>query len=451
MAMIKTLIALSVCTLTLAACGGGGGGGSASRADPPMMQPQAQKPTQKPASPMQPKTQPQTQKPTQKPASPIQPKKPTQEKTADYTQGTPSSLKNAQDALNKLRLNGGALNGVQEQIRPTDVFITVTNPLEEPNNEPNNDPTDFTPVSGLDLSLLPIAAQDTKAKEAWQNGWTGKGVKTAIVDDFTRTHRTLQQPHGTMVRAVAWQIAPEADMGAYHIDLQFSATVENGIDTIYGRAATAFAKAEAEDAHIVNASFGVDPYTFRSRPANINLSAYAARLLQQPGFTKIIAPATDTTGYHADMLFVFAAGNGARQCQKRTLDSCTIDGTALLKRRETEPQAGDRLIFVGSLADDGNDMADYSYTAGKLQNDFIVAHDDIWQRADGAGTSFAAPRVTGAAALVRHKFPNLNGPQLKQVLLQTADDLGVKGVDETFGYGKLNVLGALSPIGGLTR
>ena len=428
MAMIKTLIALSVCTLTLAACGGGGGG-LASRADPPMMQPQAQKPTQKPAPP-------------------IQPKKPTQEKTADYTQGTPSSLKNAQDALNKLRLNGGALNGVQEQIRPTDVFITVTNPSEEP----NNDPTDFTaPVRGLELSLLPIAAQDTKAKEAWQNGWMGKGVKTAIVDDFTRTHRTLQQPHGTMVRAVAWQIAPEADMGAYHIDLQFSAAVENGIDTIYGRAATAFAKAEAEDAHIVNASFGVDPYTFRSPPANINLSAYAARLLQQPGFTKIIAPATDTTGYHADMLFVFAAGNGARQCQKPTLDVCTIDGTALLKRRETEPQAGDRLIFVGSLADDGNEMAKYSYTVGKLQNDFIVAHDDIWQRADGAGTSFAAPRVTGAAALVRHKFPNLNGPQLKQVLLQTADDLGVKGVDETFGYGKLNVLGALSPIGGLTR
>jgi subtilase-type serine protease len=54
--------------------------------------------------------------------------------------------------------------------------------------------------------------------------------------------------------------------------------------------------------------------------------------------------------------------------------------------------------------------------------------------------------VAGAAALVRHKFPNLNGPQLKQVLLHSADDLGADGPDEIYGYGALDVLGALSPM-----
>ena len=76
-----------------------------------------------------------------------------------------------------------------------------------------------------------------------------------------------------------------------------------------------------------------------------------------------------------------------------------------------------------------------------------MAHDDIITTGDGTGTSFAAPRVTGAAALVRHKFPNLTASQLKQVLLQTATDLGAEGVDEIYGHGKLNVQGALSPIG----
>ena len=92
-------------------------------------------------------------------------------------------------------------------------------------------------------------------------------------------------------------------------------------------------------------------------------------------------------------------------------------------------------------------MADYSVVAGDLKNDFIVAHDDVLATGDAAGTSFAAPRVSGAAALVRQKFPNLTSAQLKQVILQTATDLGDAGVDEVYGHGKLNILGALSPVG----
>ena len=80
-------------------------------------------------------------------------------------------------------------------------------------------------------------------------------------------------------------------------------------------------------------------------------------------------------------------------------------------------------------------------------NDFIVAHDDVLSAGDKQGTSYASPRVAGAAALVRHKFPNLASAQLKQVLLQTATDLGATGVDSTFGHGKLNIAGALSPQG----
>jgi hypothetical protein len=40
---------------------------------------------------------------------------------------------------------------------------------------------------------------------------------------------------------------------------------------------------------------------------------------------------------------------------------------------------------------------------------------------------------------------------LKQVLLQSADDLGAPGVDEIFGHGQLNVINALSPIDGLSE
>ncbi|MDD9841754.1 MAG: S8 family serine peptidase, partial [Alphaproteobacteria bacterium] len=106
------------------------------------------------------------------------------------------------------------------------------------------------------------------------------------------------------------------------------------------------------------------------------------------------------------------------------------------------------IIFVGALEHGTNNLASYSQKAGSsLQNDYLVAHDRIFV-ADGIrGTSFAAPRVSGAAALIRHKFPNLDGPALKQVLLQTATDLGATGVDDVFGHGRLNIMNALSPVG----
>ncbi len=54
------------------------------------------------------------------------------------------------------------------------------------------------------------------------------------------------------------------------------------------------------------------------------------------------------------------------------------------------------------------------------------------------GTSLAAPQVSGAAALVWQQYPYLSNEQVKQVLLGTATDLGVPGVDAVFGYGRLN-------------
>ena len=85
-----------------------------------------------------------------------------------------------------------------------------------------------------------------------------------------------------------------------------------------------------------------------------------------------------------------------------------------------------------------------------MGNDFIVAHDDVLSAGDLAGTSFAAPRVSGAAALIRHKFPGINGAQLKDLLLTTAEDIGDAGVDVKYGHGKLDLSNALSPQGVLT-
>ncbi len=67
----------------------------------------------------------------------------------------------------------------------------------------------------------------------------------------------------------------------------------------------------------------------------------------------------------------------------------------------------------------------------------------------GAGTSYAAPLVSGAAALVWEKYPYFTNDLVRQTLLGTATDLGAEGVDSTFGYGLLNVAKAINGPGKL--
>ena len=64
-----------------------------------------------------------------------------------------------------------------------------------------------------------------------------------------------------------------------------------------------------------------------------------------------------------------------------------------------------------------------------------------------SGTSFSAPTISGAVALMAQAFPNLTGKQIVSILFQTADDLGAAGVDSIYGHGRLNIQRAFQPIG----
>ena len=59
------------------------------------------------------------------------------------------------------------------------------------------------------------------------------------------------------------------------------------------------------------------------------------------------------------------------------------------------------------------------------------------------GSSFAAPIVTGTAALIKEKYPFMTGDLLRQTILSTATDIGIPGVDEDYGWGLLNIDKAL--------
>jgi subtilisin family serine protease len=61
-----------------------------------------------------------------------------------------------------------------------------------------------------------------------------------------------------------------------------------------------------------------------------------------------------------------------------------------------------------------------------------------------SGTSFAAAQVSGIAALLLERNPQLDAAAIRRILMATARDLGVPGHDEQFGSGLADALGAVT-------
>lgn len=113
------------------------------------------------------------------------------------------------------------------------------------------------------------------------------------------------------------------------------------------------------------------------------------------------------------------------------------------------PMSGyDNLVFVS-----GTDAKDQRWNGGtegstwgpyvdlSAPADNIVVADPTFDSGYGlgAGTSFAAPLAAGAAALLWSIDPALTPDEVLDILYKTADDLGNRGWDDVFGWGRLNI------------
>jgi subtilisin family serine protease len=72
----------------------------------------------------------------------------------------------------------------------------------------------------------------------------------------------------------------------------------------------------------------------------------------------------------------------------------------------------------------------------------IVSSDLFGFYSTTSGTSMAAPHVAGVLALLLNAYPQLDAAQQEAALLNSAKDLGTTGPDNTYGYGRIDVLAA---------
>jgi hypothetical protein len=115
------------------------------------------------------------------------------------------------------------------------------------------------------------------------------------------------------------------------------------------------------------------------------------------------------------------------------------------------PSAYSHVLSVGST-DEANHVSSFSNTGPSV--DLVAPGERVTTTAPsavcgsgygtGTGTSFAAPAVSGAAAVLAAKRPELSATQRFEVLRRSAQDLPPTGPDERSGFGLLDVAAAIA-------
>ncbi|RYY25542.1 MAG: peptidase S8 [Sphingomonadales bacterium] len=120
----------------------------------------------------------------------------------------------------------------------------------------------------------------------------------------------------------------------------------------------------------------------------------------------------------------------------------------------TDPAVSRGLIIIAGSVNDSDTISTFSNRAGASQQVFLSAVGERVRAPDQndtaflwSGTSFSAPQIAGAVALLAQAFPNLTGAQIVQLLLTTARDVGAPGTDAIYGRGVLDLTRAFQPVG----
>ncbi len=126
---------------------------------------------------------------------------------------------------------------------------------------------------------------------------------------------------------------------------------------------------------------------------------------------------------------------------------------------------GNGLVIISTSVDSNGVISGFSNKAGSSQNTVLsalgegicclYANDTIQRTVENGstfvrvfnGTSFSAPQIAGAAALLAQAFPNLTGQNIVNLLLTSARDAGATGTDAIYGRGILDIARAFAPAG----
>lgn len=110
------------------------------------------------------------------------------------------------------------------------------------------------------------------------------------------------------------------------------------------------------------------------------------------------------------------------------------------------PAAFSTVVAVGGIGTGGSMIHESNYGP---EIDLVAPWEVYTTAMNGKyqvnyGTSMAAPQVAAAAAMIMAKYPDMKPAQVRNLLRQSAEDIGAPGWDERTGYGILRIDRALT-------
>ena len=265
-------------------------------------------------------------------------------------------------------------------------------------------------------------------------------------------------PHGVAWGAdlAVWAIPLGVADNVYDpIPLETLARADGGFTYIFNQV---FAWRDAGEAlDILNLSFGYDGIidSYSEADLRANFGDTIATLAQ--------AEAPDKT------ILVWAAGNanndeceaGIANCENGQVNAVSVGVLPGLVARIEELQG--HSIAVVALSPDGGAITSFSNRCGIAANFCIAAPGEevtvayfgpdregflVRGYAEGRGTSYAAPMVSGGLAVMKQLFRDqLSNEELVSRLFLTADDTGIYADRDIYGNGRMDLGAATSPVG----
>lgn len=276
-------------------------------------------------------------------------------------------------------------------------------------------PSKTAPAPQLQTWMSPEVA------DAWKQGYKGSGVTVTVVDDFRSNQGlygnlgqgTQLLRHGEWTLKEASMIAPSATMRAHDFNSGTSVSLSRGLN-------------------VLNLSYG--------------MYAPAGYTASQIGWSS------------QESSIISHAQNGKAVISKAAGNDAIVIGSANASGQvdylNLALKGAQSAIYVGALNTNGTtsapaSLASYSNTPGA---DAVVQQQFVVVGVDGAktglyGTSFAAPIISGYAAILGSKFTKSTPTQIANQLLKTARQDTISGYNPaTHGRGEASITRALAPV-----
>ena len=252
-------------------------------------------------------------------------------------------------------------------------------------------------------------------------GFTGKNSTIAVFDSGINTL------HGNgVVHIASDQVAPDANVQIYEV-----ANNKGNFKSFY------------EIGDIISSAQDANIYNFSWSAIGSYANEVQSRSQMEHMTDKHFIDSLSNAAKQNDAIFVWAAGN-----------EYNFQSSSLSAMPRVIPELKGHFINVVAWDSQTQSLATFSNACGVTMNYCITAPGtDLQSSASNQkldGTSFAAPIVSAAIAVIREAFPYMKSSEITNLLFTTARDLGAAGIDNIYGHGMLDMERATRPVGATT-